>query len=384
MLRDLDDEMRFHVEMRTGELRALGASESDARAEAMRRFGDAGDYRQYGARVGARQARWARMMESLDEWTHDIRFALRQFRRAPAFTAISVLTLALGIGANAAIFSFLDQVFLRAPAGVASPERVRRVWLRYTAGPSHGIYIENRLTYHAYASVAPAIHDQAQLALFTTQPNVPIGRSDASAMATIAYATASYFPTLGVHPEIGRWFTDAEADVNGASRVVVVSDAYWRSHLGGDAGAIGSTLTVDGRDYTVIGIAPARFSGVDLQETELWLPLGTFPTHETGRGPFWDSSVIFFSAIGRMAPDANDRLVEARASSAYRREPITDFPVAQDAQIAFRSIINARGPGATPREVAIGVRLAFVAIIILLITAANVVNRSSSPIEVPS
>jgi putative ABC transport system permease protein len=374
MLRDVDDEMRFHIEMRAAELRALGANDSQAHAEARRRFGDENEFRDYAARVGMKQARWTRVVESLDACAQDIRFAVRQFRRTPGFTAIAVLTLALGIGANAAIFSFLDQVFLRAPAGVEAPERVRRLWTQMPVGKARTPWITNTLQYHFYTAVADAVRDQAQLALFTTQTNVPLGRSDASGTANIAYATASYFPALGVHPEIGRWFTDAEADVHGAARVVVVGDALWRKRFGGDASALGQSLIVDGREFTIIGVAPPGFSGIDLQQTELWLPLGTMPTRETVRASFWDSSVIFFSVFGRMMPGADERLVEERATTAYRHAPVTDFPQSDSAQIYFRSIIDARGPGPRPREVSIGIRLAFVAVIILLITAANVVN----------
>ena len=324
MLRDLDDEMRFHIEMRAAELRALGAPEADAYAEAQRRFGDERDFRDYGARVGARQAFSSRMIESLDEWTQDIRFAVRQFRRSPGFTLIAVLTLALGIGANAAIFSFLDQVFLRAPAGVAAPERVRRLWMQNRGGSAHTLYTQNAIPYHFYKSVAAALPGQAELALYTTQTNVPIGRMDASATASIAYATASYFPALGVHPAIGRSFTDAEADIHDASRVVVVGDAFWRKRLGGETSAIGTSLTIDGRDFTIIGVAPPNFSGIDLQEAELWLPLGTLPIRETGRVSFWESSVIFFSAFARIPPGVNVRLVEERATNAYRHAPAAD------------------------------------------------------------
>jgi len=360
--------------MRIAELRALGMSEADARADALRRFGDPTELRDSSALVLERRARWARMIGWSNDWTQDVRFAVRQFRNAPAFTAIAVLTLALGIGANATIFSVLDQVFLRAPAGVSAPDRVRRIWLQQPIGRSASLDISTRIDYHTYRAIAGAVDDQALVALYTTKPGVSIGRTDASATATVAYATASYFSALGVHPSIGRAFTDAEADVHGASAVVVVSDAFWRKHLGAERSALGQVLTVDGHDFMIIGIGPPTFSGIDLQETELWLPLGTMPTRDTYRVSFWNSSVVFFSMFARVPPGGNEQLLERRATAAYRTAPVTDWAPSASGEILLRSIIDARGPGPRPRELSIGIRLSVVAVLILLITASNIVN----------
>jgi hypothetical protein len=154
-------------------------------------------------------------------------------------------------------------------------------------------------------------------------------------MATVTYATASYFDALGVHPARGRWFTESEADVNAPARVAVVSDAMWRKHLGADSAMIGSTLLVERKSYVVIGVAPPRFSGVDLEATDIWLPLGAFPTHEVPRVSFWESSLIFFSVFARVPSTINELLLEERATVAYRRSPTTDFPPSDEGRIFF-------------------------------------------------
>lgn len=317
------------------------------------------------------RTRTARWLETLER---DVVLSARTLARAPAVPLAIVATLSLGLGVNASVFSFLDQVFLRTPPGVSDVSLLRRVWIQHPAGATGGLYSANKLSYHHVQSIAEGVRGLATLALYTTQPNTQITIGDNAITGTVSYASAAYFEVLAVRPLVGRWFTDAEADVHAAARLAVVSHAFWKNHLGGDPAALGRTLTIANRAYVIVGIAAPRFSGIDLEATDLWLPLGTMPTHEVPRVSFWNSSLIFFSVFARMAPGVDERVVEARATAAYRNAPITDFPPSAEGHIYLRSIIDARGLGDRPRELSIAVRLGAVALIILLIAAANVVN----------
>src|SRR5690348_12930543 len=123
MLREADDELRFHFAMRVAELQALGMDESAAEAEALRRFGDTTEYQAYVARRAARTVFWHRVVEWLAAYRQDVQFAMRQWRKAPGFTATALLTLALGIGANTAIFSVVHRLLL-APLPYPNGDRI--------------------------------------------------------------------------------------------------------------------------------------------------------------------------------------------------------------------------------------------------------------------
>jgi predicted permease len=307
----------------------------------------------------------------LEHWQRDLRFAARSIRRSPGFAAAVILTLGLGLGTNAVVFSLLDDIFFRPPAGVPHPERVRRVWREIHAAYGQPI-ADRRIAYHEYAAIAGAVADRATLALYGVRSDVRFGRGD-SAPVVAAYTTANYFDALGGRPARGRTFTDDEANIASARPLVVISDAFWRAQLGAQPTAIGRSITLDDRDYEIIGIAPIGFRGVDLSDVDLWLPIGAFPTRDTPRVSFWESSVVTFDVFARVNTGSIEAL-NARASTAYRVAPTTDFAPDLAGRIFFEPIVAARGPGARPQEMTIVLRLSLVSAVILLITIANVVN----------
>ena len=285
MLHDMSDEMRVHLEMRADELRALGMSREDADAEARRRFGDARDFRDYAERRVARQARRQRVADWFAEWAQDIRFAARQFRKAPAFTAIAVLTLALGIGANTAIFSVVHHLFI-SPLPYPNGDRV--LALRVAAGGT-GTFTAGLSSLVTGAPVQPpreiveawAAQAHSLDMIAGVEPEflsiLPGGGQDT---VTHAFATANLLPMLGAQPAFGRGFT-GDDERPSAEKVAMISYEWWQRAFGGRADALGAPVRYNETIYRVIGVMPKGFvipfehralDALTLPNPDVWMP----------------------------------------------------------------------------------------------------------------
>src|SRR5438270_2382879 len=182
----------------------------------------------------------------------DFRFALRTLRKQPVFTAVAVLTLALGIGANSAIFSFVYHLLLR-PLPYSHAERLVFVWNSYPKGGSE----PSRVSIPDYLdrkASAPALADAT---LFTPK-TATISTGGVPEQLVALAVTPTFFSTLGRTPRIGRAFTDTDA-ANGADRVVILTDALWRSRLAADASAVGRDIRIDSEPYRIVGVLPRDF-----------------------------------------------------------------------------------------------------------------------------
>ena len=194
------------------------------------------------------------MRAFLDSLRVDVRDALRAVRRSPGFAAIAISILAVGIGANALMFTAVDALLLRAPA-IEDPGRVVSLYAGTTAAP------ESVVSYLNYASV----RESGLLADVAAFSGVAIAFDDGRQTDLIpaAIVTGNYFSALGVIPALGRAFLPEEDRAGDPVRVAVVSHAFWQARLGGDPSAVGRDVRVNGRPYTVVGVAPAAFGGLD-------------------------------------------------------------------------------------------------------------------------
>ena len=370
--RDVDDELRFHFQSRIEELTALGAAPGDARRRAEEEFGDINQVRSDLMSIDHRVAAQRHRREYFSDTLADVRYAFRSLRRSPGLAAGVILLLALGIGANAAMFTFLDTVFLRMPAGVVDPGGIRRLW-RYHQFSTEAQFWPG-FSYAQYDAVRTALGDRARTALYTAPWKVKIGLGESSGEAQFVKAEAGFFALTGARAEIGRLYDSTEDRLDGPQRVAVVSHDYWQRALNGDRSAIGKPIVIAGSRYTVIGVMREPFVGVDLDAADIWIPLAFEAEGRRENGPWWKSpNINGFQILVRPAPTANDAQLEQRMTAVLRRP---DFGWYSDtlSVARFGSIVRAAGPGKQEQEVQIGIRLAGVALIVLLIACANVVN----------
>ena len=286
---DVDEELQFHLDMRAAELRSLGMAAEAAQAEARRQFGDLDDARHYITTVDRATEAALRRTEIMGDLRHDIVYAIRKLRTAPAFTITVILTLALGIGANTAIFSVVDGVLLR-PLPLREPDRIMRLRFIYNGEPDAGAPPELQ-------DFRARSRTMESLAMYQGQAvNLVRDGADPEQLVGVM-VSANWFRLLGISPELGRTFTEGE-DSEGAPKVAMLSDVVWRRDFNADRGIIGRAIRVNGEQVTVVGIVPPG-SGYPFS-AEIWTPL-VFTSRELSDA---NRGARYLSMIGRLRPGA--------------------------------------------------------------------------------
>jgi putative ABC transport system permease protein len=247
---DLDEEIRSHLQMSARDREGRGEPADQAAASARRELGNAALVHE----VTHDQWRWG-WLEALAQ---DVRFGARLLRKTPVITAVALLSLALGIGANTAIFSLLDSVMLRM-LPVQNPEQLVSLGMRW---PKQGRWVGNSYTNPIWEQLRDRQNVFAGvLAWFPRDFN--LANSGEAQNINGMYASGGYFTTLGVRPLLGRLFTPAD-DTRACGGVAVLGYGFWQQHYGGAASAIGSQIQLDGHAFPVIGVTPPNFFGTDV------------------------------------------------------------------------------------------------------------------------
>jgi putative ABC transport system permease protein len=271
---EVESELAFHLEMATRELmEERGMTRQQARAEAERRFGDAATVYAECRRYGKERDRKTRRAEYLSELHQDIGFAVRQLTRIPGFTAVAVITLALGIGATAAMFSALDAVVLRS-LPFPDADRVVAIHPQYDGRDGDVTPPE----FLAFRNVRELEH----VAAARLGGGVTLQLGEVPELVDAAAVTADYFAVLGVRPLLGRTFTPEE-DVAGGSGAAVLSHRFWVSRFNADPAVLNRVLQMDERPHVVVGIMPASFDYVK-GSANIWTPLALAPAAATQYG----------------------------------------------------------------------------------------------------
>lgn len=371
--RDVDEEIRFHLDERTEELVRLGHSEREARRLAREEYGDIERSRQELLHVDRRRLDHNEREELLMTFIDDVRYAARGFLRRPALLLATTTALCIGIAANATIFGVVDQLLLRAPYGITEAEEVRRVYLRET---NDGEVSSQPITaYPLIAALQQDVPAFSQLAGYSREV-YSMGRGEDARSVDVELVSGNYFELLGATPFIGRAFAPGEDTIPRGARVAVVSHGFWRTQLGGDRQALGRSLHVNGADYTIIGVAPENFSGIDRRNVDLWIPLSATAVDAFGDDWYVNPGNWWVQAIGRLAPGANEEIAEDQATAVFRAQLREWKQQWRDSTgtIVLGSIIGTREPDGLRAEAKVSLWLMGVSLIVLLIACANVAN----------
>ena len=306
----------------------------------------------------------------------DLRYAMRRVRLAPALSVTIVVTLALGIGANAAVFSLANRLFLQPPPGIAHPESLRRIYTRSNWSIGGVTEIHDEIGYPQFNAVAAALGSRAQLTAYTKPDSIVVGDEQSRTTARGAYVDTAFFRVLSVHLARGRSFAADEGSFANPAMLAVISYSYWQNHFGGDPKIIGMKALFDRRWYTVLGVTQSGFRGPDLNNTDVWLPLSS-PLGDPAR-PWYQSwrNSRRVRMIARVAPGTTDAQLAAISTAAFRNGELEHVQRGPDtATVIPGPILESLGPSIGQRtEVAIMLRLSGVALALLLVACANVAN----------
>jgi len=314
---DVDAEIEFHIDRLTDELMTeQGLSECDARAEASRMFGDTASTRSACTRLSLRRKRHRRLSHMVGGFVQDLRYGLRALRSQPIVTAATVLTLALGIGANTAVFTVYHSVLLE-PFPFEEPEQLVQIWEANPEALARGqlAYADlgvNPVNYVDYRDQGTAFDNMAYLLDYAEDGTVTVGRDTDVAERVGAWSVSgSLFDVLGVRPVLGRTFLESERAPAGDRsgrwvEVVIISNELWRSTFAADSNIIGRRIAVDGAYATVVGVLPPAFQipplsqwgSVDFHKADVYLPLH-IPAFEMGR------RFHMFKVIARLKRDVS-------------------------------------------------------------------------------
>jgi predicted permease len=371
------EELEYHVARQTEKHVRAGIHPDEARRLALIELGGLRHWRSETAdarRGGLLFGVWA-----------DARYAVRGLRARPLFSATIVATIALGMGANATMFGIIDRLLFRGPAQIRDSGSVA-ILETSSVGDS---FRNTSFSYAAYTDFRDHPGGFSSVAVVSRSNAVPLGRGRDASRVSGVLSSASFFPTVGVRPALGRFFTRDEDDEHDPQDVAVIGYGFWQQHFGGRRDALGAVLDIGTQRFRVVGVAPNGFTGVDFNNVDVWLPISaasglrfdSSPTWTTNRGNTW------LTIVARIKPGVSTQVATEQATAAHRtglRAQIDANPgaarwIKPDSELVHLASLvpgkmkDGNGTSAS-QQVEVSRLLGIVSFVVLIIACANVAN----------
>ena len=379
--RAVDDELQFHFDMTMRDLMAKGMNPDDARRETERRFGDVQRTRERLATIDRARAGRERRVEWWSGFAQDFRYAARGLRLKPGFAIAVIVTLGLGIGANATMFGIVDRLLFRPPNFLIAPDRASRLYLISTFRGKERT--QSGLGYRRFLDLQEETKSFDAMTPFYSRKLV-VGTGDATRETPLAVSGPDLWKMFDVKPALGRFYGAAESDVQNPANVVVLSYAYWQTQYGGRKDAIGSVVDIGPTKYTVIGVAPEGFTGFSNDPVAGFLPIAVAAAGMGGnpKNPWYSTyNMTWFESFARRKPGVTAQAATTDLTHAYQmsykkqleaQPKNTPFAIAKPHALAG-PVLRDRGPN-EGSEAKVATWLGGVAAVVLLIACANVAN----------
>jgi predicted permease len=370
---DAKAELESVLGARTEQFIALGMTEAEARDEAIRRLGSTVEQALHDLeRSAERREEHMRFRDVIDDFRDDVRFAFRGIGRDKVMTSFIVLTLALGIGANAAMFGAVDRLLIRGPEHIVDPSRVMRFYRTRHAGPN-GDVTGGAFGWVSYNNFKQATRSLAGVAAYSVNSTgIAFGAGADAVLIPSGAATYDLFPLLGVRAQLGRFFDAVEDSPDAPEHVVVVSDALWERAFGRDLSVLGRKITLGDEPYTIVGVAPHGFTGPQLAPVDVWIPMSLQSRTATSN---WKGSwnAQWLRIVARLKPGVTAQQASIDATAAYDAAYAGNDASYKNAKLWLAPLFFDNN-GRETTEVAISRWLLGVAAVVLLIACSNVAN----------
>jgi predicted permease len=373
--REMAEEMKFHRQLAERDARASGLDPADAVYDAKRRFGNAT------AVAEESRDRWS--LPRLDQMQQDLRYALRGLRRSPGFTLTALMTLALGIGANVAMFGVIDQLMFKPFPYLRDPSSVNRLYMsRIVRGQPLTSACDE---YTCYLDLRRFTTSFSQMAGFAQQ-SMAVGFGENARERPVAMVSGSFWDFFDARPAAGRFFSPPEDVPPRGAEVSVLSYDFWQQQFAGRADVIGQRLQVGQIPTTIIGVAPRGFTGVFDAEPSIYIPITLYAGSQTssdGKTYYTQYHWGWMSSMARRKPGVSEAAATADLTQAFRRSYalfgqqdgfVPDFDAERPIGVAG-PMKAAAGPSAG-LESKTALWVTGVSLMVLLIACANVANLS--------